>query len=199
MTLTETIEHSGIEFEVGFDTLHHHGPYYIGTDRDLIVRADVYTHGTKDSRFVTEMEVDTDYTLRPVAVDVDSVKHSVQNDLSITLTNEDVDRIASYYPHEGITVADYWESELGGNRTLRKATRDIVSTNVMEPLATISGEIVPDIEEESHECEECGSESEAVRELMQASLPAETGEERMRLQSVLSFGSPYSLCHILPP
>lgn len=160
MTLTETIEHSGIEFEVGLDTLHRYGPYYIGTDRDFIIRADVYTHGTKDSRFVTEMEVDTDYTLRPVAVNVDSVKHSVQNDLSITFTDEGTDRIASYYQHEGVTVADYWESELDRNRTLRKATRDIVSTNVMELLAALTGEIVPDIEEESHECEECGSESD---------------------------------------
>jgi hypothetical protein len=134
MTLTTTVEHSGTEFEVDLDTLRRYGQYYIDTDRDLIIKADVYTHGTEDSRFVTATDVGTDYTIQPAEVDVDAIKQSVQDDLAITVTDDDSEGIAAYYQQGGVTVVDRWASELDGKRILRKATNGIVSTNVAEPL-----------------------------------------------------------------
>ena len=134
MTLTTTVEHSGTEFEIDLDTLRRYGQYYIDTDRDLIVKADVYTHGTEDSRFVTATDVGTDYTIQPVEVDVDAVKHSVEDDLAITVTDDDAERIASCYQQGGVTVVDHWASELDGKRILMKATNGIVSTDVTDPL-----------------------------------------------------------------
>lgn len=134
MTLTTTVEHSGTEFEVNLDALRRYGQYYVDTDRGLIIKADVYTHGTEDSRFVTETDVGTDYTIHPVEVDVDAVKQSVEADLSITVTDDDAERIAEYYQREGVTVVDQWASNLDGKRILGKATDGIVSTGVTEPL-----------------------------------------------------------------
>ena len=134
MTLTTTVEHSGTEFEVDLDTLRRYGQYYVDTDRGLIIKADVYTHGTEDSLFVKGTEVGTDYKIRPVEVDVDSVKQSVEDAPDITVTDDEAEQIASYYQREGVTVVDWWDDDLDGDRILGKATEGIVSTDVEEPL-----------------------------------------------------------------
>lgn len=134
MTLEITVKHSGNGFEVDLDELRRYGQYFIDTDRNLIIQADVYSHGTEDSRYVTATVVGTDYRFRPVDIDTEAVKQALQDELTITVTEDDAERIAAYYQQAGVEVVDRWAEEFTGRRVLSKATDDLLTTDIEEPL-----------------------------------------------------------------
>lgn len=134
MTLTTTIETNGTDIEVDLNELSCYGQYYIDETQDLIIRAVVYTHGTKDSRRVGTTEIGTDYMISEVEVDRDEIKRFVDTGLNLTLTDEDAERIARYYQREGIEVVGHWMNYLPGDRILSKADGRIISTDVQDPL-----------------------------------------------------------------
>lgn len=134
MTLTTTIETNGTEIEVDLDELDKYGYYYLDEARNLIIRAIVYTHGTKDSRWVETSEIGTDYTISEVEVDIDELKRFVNAELNLTLTDEEAEHIATYYQEQGHEVVSHWMDDFSGDRILSKADYKIISTDVEEPL-----------------------------------------------------------------
>lgn len=134
MTLTTTIETNGTAIEVDLDELDRYGQYYIDQNRDFIVRAIVYTHGTKDSRWVGTTEIGTDYTLTDVPVDQDEIKRFIDDELNLRLTDEEAEHITTYYQMWGTEVIGHWMSDLGEYRILAKADERIISTDVQEPV-----------------------------------------------------------------
>lgn len=140
MTLTTTIETNGTAIEVDLDELDRYGQYYIDESRNLIIRAVVYTQGTKDSRSVGTTQVGKDYTLTGVAVDQDEIKQFVDAELNLTLTDQEAERIATYYQQEGVEVCGHWMTDFPGDQILTKADGRILSTDVQEPLVGWSSE-----------------------------------------------------------
>jgi len=134
MTLTTTIETNGKATQIDLDTLNRYGQYYIDETRNLIIRAVVYTHGTKDSRWVGKTEVGTDYTISRVPVDRDKIKQYIDEELNLTLTDEEAERIATYYQGEGLKVIKHWMTDLPGDDILGRADKRILSTDVQEPV-----------------------------------------------------------------
>ncbi|WP_311174148.1 hypothetical protein [Halobellus ordinarius] len=134
MTLKTTISVEGTEIEVDLDELTRYGAYFIDSDRGLIIRASVYTCGTKDSRTVRETEVGTGYTFRPVEVDTTKLQETLEDSLDIEITDSEADRIASYYGTEGVEVIGHWTGDFDGDRILSRASGKYISTDIEEPL-----------------------------------------------------------------
>lgn len=134
MTLPATIKTDETTIDVDLDELSRYGQYYINDERDVIIRAVVYTHGTKDSRWVGTTEVGTDYTITQVSVDPDEIQQYLNDELGVVLTAEEAERIAAYYQREGAEAIRHWMGDLPPHRILAKADGRIVSTNVEEPL-----------------------------------------------------------------
>lgn len=134
MTLTATLDIDDATIDVDLDELSRYGQYYIDDERDLIIRAVVYTHGTKDSRWVGTTEVGIDYTITQVRVDPDEVQQYLNDEVGAVVTAEEAERIATYYQREGVEVIGHWLDDLPPHRILAKANGRIVSTGVEEPL-----------------------------------------------------------------
>ena len=121
MTLTTTIQTNETAIEVDLDELNRYGQYFLDETRNLIIRAVVYTHGTKDRRWVGKTEVGTDYTIKEVPVNRDKIKQFIDKELNLTLTDEEAERIASYYQREGHEVVSHWMTDLSEYQILSKA------------------------------------------------------------------------------
>lgn len=134
MTLTTTIQTNETAIEVDLDELNRYGQYFLDETRNLIIRAVVYTHGTKDRRWVGKTEVGTDYTIKEVPVNRDKIKQFIDKELNLTLTDEEAERIASYYQREGHEVVSHWMTDLSEYQILSKANSRIISTDAQEPL-----------------------------------------------------------------
>lgn len=135
MTLDTTIEHDGTEMTIDLDELQRYGQYYLDHDRNLVIKASVYTHGTKDSRFVRETTTGTDYTIEPVNIPVDELRSSIEEALEIDVTEQEANRIARGYSRIGVEVVSRFAADLHGDRILTRADYSgIVSTDVEEPL-----------------------------------------------------------------
>lgn len=140
MTLETRIRHEGTKLEIDLDELHRYGQYYLDSTREYIIYARVYTQGTKDSRFVRETQVGTDYTFKPVEVAVDDVQQRLKDELLITVTDREAERIATYYGQGGVEVVSSWADDLGGDRILTKAEYGVISADIDEPLLGWSDE-----------------------------------------------------------
>lgn len=134
MGLETTIRYKGTELEIDLDELQRYGHYYIDSERDLIINANVFTHGTEDSRFVRETQVGTDYILVPVEVDCEDLQQTLEEELSISISDREVERIATYYRQAGVEVIGAWANEFNDDRFLTKAECEVISTGVVEPL-----------------------------------------------------------------
>jgi hypothetical protein len=134
MTLTATLDIDDATIDVDLDELSRYGQYYIDDERDVIIRAVVYTPGTKDSRWVETTEVGIDYTITQVSVDPDEVQQYLNDELGVVPTAEEAERIAAYYQREGVEVIGDWMADVPPHRILAKADGRIASTDVEEPL-----------------------------------------------------------------
>jgi hypothetical protein len=134
MTLTATLDIDDATIDVDLDELSRYGQYYIDDERDVIIRAVVYTPGTKDSRWVGTTEVGTDYTITQVSVDPDEVQQYLNDEVGVVVTAEEADRIAAYYQREGAEVIGDWMADLPPHRILAKTNGRIASTDVEDPL-----------------------------------------------------------------
>ncbi|GAB7091395.1 hypothetical protein JCM18237_16660 [Halorubrum luteum] len=135
MTLETTIKHNGTEMIIDLDELQRYGQYYLDRDRNLIIKADVLTHGTKDSRFVRETITGNDYTIEPVFLPVNKLRDSIEEALKIDVMDQEAKRIARDYSQMGVEVVCRFAADLHGDRILIKAdSSGIVSTDVEEPL-----------------------------------------------------------------
>lgn len=135
MTLETTIKHNGTEMTIDLDELQRYGQYYLDRDRNLIIKADVLTHRTKDSRFVRKTTTGTDYTIEPVHLPVNKLRNSIEEALKIDVAEQEANRIARDYSQTGVEVVCRLAADLHGDRILVKAdSSGIVSTDVEEPL-----------------------------------------------------------------
>jgi len=135
MTLITTITHDSTEFEIDLDDLDKYGSYYVDEEHGLIVNAKVYTQGTRDSRHLRdEPEIGTDYTFEEVNVDRESVTEHLKESLNVEPRPDEIDTAIKEYQRAGIEVVGEFAADLDGYGILRKASNDIISTDIAQPL-----------------------------------------------------------------
>jgi len=135
MTLKTTIEHDGTETEIDLDELDRYGSYFVDTDRELIIHASVYTHGTRESRHIRgEVTCGTDYTFEKISVNRERVREYIDAELQVEISDEELEIAVSEYQFLGTAVASRFDEILDGKHILSKAQSGVVSADVEEPL-----------------------------------------------------------------
>ncbi|WP_254809748.1 hypothetical protein [Natronosalvus amylolyticus] len=169
MPLKATIEHNGVDYEIDLDELTNYGDYYLTRGRDLIIRAEVFTTGTKNSRHIRDpVEVGTDYEIVPVVVDRPNVRQQIHAKLGIDIYDEELNRIVEAYEKAGCEVLESWTSELDGDRILGKERQGILSTDIDDPLTGWENDFAPVVDQVAWEHEEM-TRQEIVSVLTQVS------------------------------
>jgi hypothetical protein len=176
MTLNVTVQHGSTELELDLDELDKYGSYFIDRERGLIIHASVYTHGTRDSRYVRgDVTTGTDYTFKGVSVNRERVREYIDAELQVEISDGELETAVSEYHVYSTEVVGRFSEMLDGKRILGKAQSGVVSTGSEEPLLGWE-DVFSDVVDRALEENDDLPRRDIVRELFNALCEATPGE-----------------------